>query len=116
MTDQRVMLVNFKAIEPGTWTVSGIGDNRLTVLGQGDVEFSSLAEGVTHVGTIKEVLYVPGLGKNLFSIVSATDAGRQVYFTDNKVYFTREGKIEIVGQRAGKTLYHLDMVVKGKQT
>ena len=113
MTDQRVMLVNFKAIDPGTWVVSGIGDNRLTVHGQGDVEFSSRAEGVVHAGTIKGVLYVPGLGTNLFSIASATDAGCQVYFTDNKVYFTREGRTEIVGQRAGKTLYHLDMVIKG---
>ena len=77
MTDQRLMLTNFKTIDPGTWTVGGIGDNRLTVLGQGDVEFSSTVEGVTRLGTIKGVLYVPGLGTNLFSIASATDAGSE---------------------------------------
>ena len=114
MTDQRQILNNFNPIAPGLWTVSGIGNNRLSVLGQGEVEYSSVVNGVTHSGTIRGVLYVPGIGANLFSIASATDAGSEVHFIDNNVHLSRQGSIEMVGKRAGKTLYHLDLVVKGK--
>jgi hypothetical protein len=114
MTDQRHIMNKFNPIASGLWTVSGIGNNRLTVLGQKEVEYSSVVNGVTHSGTIRGVLYVLGIGANLFSIASATDAGSEVHFIDHKVHLSRQGSIEMVGQRAGKTLHHLDLVVKGK--
>ena len=36
--------------------------------------------------TLTEVLYVPGLGVNLFSIGAATTSGLTAEFKDNKVY------------------------------
>lgn len=112
MTDQLSTLVNFSSVESETWTVAGIGNTQLTVQGRGDVEVLSIVNGKTRVGVFKGVLYVPGLGTNLFSIGSATEAGAEVYFIDEKVSFTRQGVVEMEGQRAGSTLYHLNVVAK----
>lgn len=114
MTDQWHILNNFEPIAPGTWTVAGIGNNCMAVLGQGEVEYSSVVNGVTHTETIQGVLYVQWIGANLFSIASATDAGSEVHFIDNKIHIFRQRSIKMVGQLSGKTLYHLNLVVKGK--
>lgn len=41
MSDQRSILINFEPIEPGTWTVTGIGNTKLFALGKGDVLYSA---------------------------------------------------------------------------
>jgi hypothetical protein len=51
---------------------------------------------------------VPDLGKNLFSIVSATEAGMKAVFNGNKVnILTPDANIYMEGDRAGRTMYHL---------
>lgn len=67
---------------------------------------------ISSPGVINEVLYVPGLGTNLFSIGSATKTGSEVYFVNEMVTFVRDGRIEIQGQRVGSTLYHLNLLAK----
>jgi hypothetical protein len=41
-------------------------------------------------GKIRGVLYVPGLGINLYSIGTATDAGLKVVFDDDTVSFAED--------------------------
>ena len=54
------------------------------------------------------MLHVPDLGTNLFSIVSATEAGMKAIFNGNKVnIFTPDASIYMEGDRAGRTMYHL---------
>ena len=55
---------------------------------------------------------MPLLGANLFSIASATKAGIEVHFTGDRVTFSHQGKIEMVGQRTNNALYYLDMQAK----
>lgn len=113
MTDQLEVLANFVSIPPETWSVTGIGDIRLKVCGKGDVVVTSSVNGETLNGTIRGVLYVPGLGANLFSIGAATNSGSEVHFVNETVSFTRNGRIEIQGQRVGNTLYHLNIRAQG---
>jgi len=62
---------------------------------------------------MRGVLYVPGLGINLHSIGTATDADPKVVFADDTVSFSQDDVIIMEGKRAGKkTLYHLNIQQK----
>ena len=58
------------------------------------------------------VLFVPGLGTNLFSIGIATDSGVTVHFIKNTVAFMKNNTEIMSGQRVGKSLYHLKVVAQ----
>ena len=112
MTDQKDTVTNYKPITPGTWMVKGISDSVIPAHGQGDVQITTTFQGVQRNRIIKNVLYVPGLGANLFSVGSATDAqGVGVEFWGEQVIFTRNGVTEMTGKRVGKSLYYLDIRV-----
>ncbi len=64
---------------------SGIADAKLDVLGFGDITVAVAINGIVNLNTITEVLYVPGLGINLFSVGAALASGLTVRFEDNKV-------------------------------
>ena len=65
--------------------------------------------GEDRVIIIHKILHVPRLGTNLFSIGTATENGIEAVFIDNQVFFFRNGKVEITGKHAGRTLYHLNI-------
>ena len=109
MCDQRSFFTTFLPIEPGSWTVSGtntrhtyyfismliygincrsgIGDTKFDVLGFGSVTISSDVNQKVTLKTLPEVLYVPGLGVNLFFIGAATASRLTAEFKDDKVIF-----------------------------
>ena len=80
MTDNRAYLTSFVPTGSERWTVSGIGETNLTVAGQGDVALTATVNGRTLHGTMRGVICVPGLGTNLYSIGTTTDAGLKVVF------------------------------------
>lgn len=112
MTDQRWMLTNFTPIPPGTWMVNGIGNKRISALGQGDVLVDVMARGTKRSGTIHNVLYVPELGVNLISIASVTDKGLVVTFADTRVTISLDDEVQMEGQRVGRTLYRLNIIAR----
>ena len=62
------------------------------------------------------VLYVPGLGINLFSIAAATDLGWKVTFVDTMVHISSEKNTKIiVGERVGRNLYLLAIQARYKE-
>ena len=77
MTDQKSIFHSFELVSPGTWPVKGIGTQNepLQVHGHGEIKIRSRVNGVWHNGKIQDVLYVPNLGVNLFSIGAAADRG-----------------------------------------
>lgn len=86
MTDKRSILINFKPIPKGTHSVRGIGGTSLEAEGKGDVEVINTAGKAL---LLKDVLYVPGLGVNLFSISAATSKGSEAIFYDDMVNFNQ---------------------------
>ena len=54
-------------------------------MGISDIRVKIQTEGVEAIGTLKDVLYVPALGINLFSISAATTNGMTAHFHDDKV-------------------------------
>ncbi len=57
----------------------------MDALGIGNIDVLVEVDQVTTSKTLTEVLYVPGLGSNLFSVGAATANGLVATFDDNKV-------------------------------
>lgn len=85
MTDKRSLFTTFKEIPPGAWKVNGIGGVQLEVRGIGNINVTTFIEGEETKGTFLDVLFVPNLSVNLFSVRSATKAGLEVHFKGTKV-------------------------------
>ncbi|XP_046452782.1 uncharacterized protein LOC124200559 [Daphnia pulex] len=109
MSDQRSFFTTFKPIKAGTWSVKGIGDSELDALGVGNIDVIVEVDQTTTSKTLTEVLYVPGLGSNLFSVSAATANGLIVTFDDNKVLFKRNGETVLTGEKQNETLFQLHM-------
>ena len=102
MTHLKSVLKNFIPVEPESWFVTGIGNTRLPVR-QRDIEAKSTINGITAVILIPNVLYIPKLGTNLFSIGAATSQGVKATFTNDEVHFYKDGKLQLVGKRTKNT-------------
>lgn len=112
MTDQRSFFTTFREVPPGTWKVNGVGSTQLETCGVGNIPIHSFVYGEKKEGELRDVLFVPGLGTNLFSIGMATDTGINVNFTQDKVAFFKSDTQIMSGQRVGKSLYHLKIIAK----
>ncbi|XP_045024030.1 uncharacterized protein LOC123469143 [Daphnia magna] len=71
MTDKREFFTTFKEIPPGTWKVTGIGGVELHAVGKGNINVVSTVNGEEIRGIFHDVLYVPNLKVNLFSVGTA---------------------------------------------
>ena len=108
MSDQREAMMNFISIPEGSWCVNGIGSSKYEVKGKGDVPIWTMINGNRNPGMIKNVLYVPELGTNLFSIAAVIDLGVKATFSGTCVnFFTQNGDLVMMGERVGRTLYLL---------
>jgi hypothetical protein len=69
MSDQKILFEDFTQIQTGTWSIAGIGDTHLQVLGKGHITVTVQVDNQSSTRVIKDVLYVPGLGTNLFRLL-----------------------------------------------
>lgn len=109
MSDQKNLFEDFTPVEAGTWSIIGIEDNHLEVLGRGNIKAIIKINGSKLIRTINDVLYVPGRGTNLFSIGAATEVGLEAWFRGNEVLFYHKDSLILKGRRTGDTLYLLDL-------
>jgi hypothetical protein len=109
MSDQKILFEDFTQIQTGTWSISGIGDTQLQVLGKGHITVTAQVNNQSSTRVIKDVLYVPGLGTNLFSIAAATNSGLEARFSNDMVSIHRDDELVLTGKRSGSTLYLLDL-------
>lgn len=109
MSDQKQYFANLHHIEPGTWSVGGIGGKKMFAHGIGDIKVEMITNGEKQTGIIKDALYVPNLNVNLISVACITENGYQVLFVDNMALISKNGKTILSGSRFGKMLYRLDL-------
>ena len=112
MSDNRAAFVNFKAIEKGTWPVSIASDQNLWVQGKGDIRIKRRANDQWLDGTLHDVLYIPDLRTNLFSIGRAADRGVITIYRKNTCQMigdNGDGDILLTGIRTGSSLYKLQI-------
>lgn len=87
MTDKGSIVTNYKMILKGTHTVRGARDLLLEAVGKGDVEVVT-SHGKTLV--FKDVLFMPDLKVNLFSVSKATNSGFEVVCPNDEVKFHKK--------------------------
>ncbi|KZR97927.1 Uncharacterized protein APZ42_006938, partial [Daphnia magna] len=68
----------------GAWKVNGIGGVQLEARGIGHINVTTFIEREETKGTFLDVLFVPNLLVNLFSVGSAIEAGIEVHFKGTK--------------------------------
>ena len=90
----------------------GVGNTVLEAAAIGDVPIISYVDGKAREGVLKDVLYVPGLGVNLYSIGKASALGIEINFLFEGVDFKHNGDRIMSGQRVGDSLYYLNITLK----
>jgi len=107
MTPDESQFINYKPLE--NVEMVGLGDGHsVEAKGVGDVVLMVLLNGKTRKVLLHEVLHVPQLASNLFSVTAATKKGYVIQFGHTKCWI-RDGEknIQATGTLEGK-LYTLD--------
>lgn len=100
MTNNQRQLQNYQQLDQ-TRTIT-FGDGKTSpAYGYGKVSF----ESGRFTGELREVLYVPDLKENLFSISKAIENGNEVEFTGNKVVIKKENRVCLIGGKTKNGLY-----------
>ena len=89
MTSRKDWLHSYQAFEIPK-EIYMADDSHILALGSGSI--------VTTVGTMQEVLYMPDIGSNLFSIPSATRKGLQIEYQGDQVIIRKGKEIMLVGE------------------
>lgn len=79
----------------------------------GTVKVTSVVNGKEIKCSVKNVLYVPELRCNLFSVIRCDEAGMKVVFESESVQIYRDSEMVATGSRVGK-LYRLDLFVDSR--
>lgn len=112
MSNNHAAFVNFQKIPKGTWPVAIANEQSLWVLGKGDIKIKRRAHDQWLDGTLHDVLYIPDLRINLFSIGRAADIGVVTIYRKNTCQMIGDngnGDILLTGVRTGSFLYKLQM-------
>jgi len=88
-------------------TVS-LGDNAACkALGSGTILIERLVNGVWCSGCIKDVLHVPQMKKNLFSVGVCITKDFDVHFQNKRVIFLKDGKMMAQGIKQDNEIYRM---------
>ena len=100
----------FKKMDSTKTSSVTVGDGRgLKCAGIGEVVLRlKIPEGKTQRTAVRDVLYVPDLAFNLFSVPMANAKGCAVAFKTGKCEVTKEGRVVATGSRTG-SLYYVDL-------
>ena len=106
MTEHHLYFSSFTHVTQ-SWNVKGVGSKlqSLMVKGKGDVNIKITIGPRMHFSILKHVLYVPGIGVNLFSIGKATHHVVAAILEKDTVHMYRENNLELIGTRTEADLY-----------
>ena len=93
----------FTKYEPfsGNYMVTAADNKKLKAFGSGTIEITNFSNGQLKNSTLNEVWYVPGISRNLFSVLAAHDRNPTSKFESDlhECRFTVNGKIVFTGSR-----------------
>ena len=106
MSDQRSWFINFTAVPAGTWPVQAVGGHTAFVEGIGNILIEAYVRNRWEPGMLTDVLYVPTLQRNLFSISSAAVKNIDTLYTKTGCQLLADGLVLMEGSLEGM-LYKL---------
>lgn len=111
MTSHREWFTQYKSLSKDSLAIT-IGDNTmLHAAGRGQIVVDVIINGRKIQHTLGDVLHVPGIKRNLFSIGAATDRGIEAKLGRCILKLFRNGALIATGQREGNELYRMNMRV-----
>lgn len=105
MSPFRGLFSNFKAVAPGRVITVG-NSSKLAVRGVGDIVARAQIGNNYQSVTLRNVLYVPQLNKNLLSLGRASDRGLRTELSRNACVLKKNGKVLVKGRRAPGGVYY----------
>lgn len=106
MTFRRDWLSNYRSRNDGS-TIALADGRECEVVGEGSVNVERLVNGKWSSAQIQDVLYVPDLGKNLYSVGLCTSKGLEVQFKGLSVNILRQGEVIVTGLKQNNLIYRL---------
>jgi hypothetical protein len=106
MSDQCSWFTNFTEVPAGTWPVQAVGGHTTFVAGIGDILIEINIRNQWECGMLTDVLYVPTLQCNLFSISSAAFKNVNTLYTKTGCQMLADGIVMMEGSLEGM-LYKL---------
>jgi hypothetical protein len=84
MTEHRHYFTSLESVSH-KWNVRGVGKDHksLDVKGRGDIKIQVTIGDDVHYGVLRDVLYVPGIGVNLFPLEKQLTAESQPFLRNN---------------------------------
>ena len=106
MSDQRHWFTNFTTVPAGTWPVQAVAGHTAFVEGIGDIPIEICIRNQWEQGMLTDVLYVPTLQRNLFSVSSAAFKNIDTLYTKTGCQMLADGVVLMEGSLEGM-LYKL---------
>jgi transposase InsO family protein len=106
MSDQRAWFTNFTAVPTGTWPVQAVAGHTTFVEGIRDIPIEIYIRDQWEHGLLTDVLYVPALQRNLFSVSSAAFKNVDTLYTRTGCRMMADGNVLMEGSLEGM-LYKL---------
>ncbi|UYV64540.1 hypothetical protein LAZ67_3001142 [Cordylochernes scorpioides] len=114
MTFRREWFSTFKEIPEGVHPVC-LGDGKkIYAKGKGNIDILSYVDSQKINATLLDVLYIPELETNLFSISTATKHGLTLICKGNQIKLTKNSKVLVTGIKDNSNLYRI--FIKAKQS
>ena len=115
MTFERDHLTDFVEFKKPCETCKKFEDNRtILAYGKGNYDLIADLDGCIQNISLKEVLYLPDLGKNLLSVRAMVKLGALVTFEGDICKVTRNSKLLAIGEMSGK-LYMLKVIPSNEE-
>lgn len=115
ITHRREWFSSYRQIADGG-TIS-LGDNKkCEIVGEGDIYIDKYVNGKWCAARITDVLYVPSIKKNLFSVGVCTSRGLEVVFRDDYVRIENNDEVLAIGLKQTNHIYHMLFRVKDPKT
>ena len=105
MCAEKDWFYEFKPVAEGTYPISQANKDVMFCHGIGSIAIRSQVDGKWHSLTLKDVLYVPDLGRNLFSLRQATKNGATVTMKGRDLELSKGRQVVAQGEASTGKLY-----------
>ncbi|UYV65259.1 hypothetical protein LAZ67_3003730 [Cordylochernes scorpioides] len=114
MTFRREWFSTFEEIPEGVHPVCLGNGKKIYAKGKGNIDILSYVDSQKINATLLDVLYIPELETNLFSISTATKHGLTLICKGNQIKLTKNSKVLVTGIKDNSNLYRI--FIKAKQS
>lgn len=111
MTARKEWFAVFEPLPKGKITISLGNGDVVSAEGIGQINTKSIVKGQLETHTLHDVLFVPKITRNLFSIGAATNRGAKAEFTKNTLLMKINNKVRATGKQIADRLYQMDFKV-----